>query len=91
MVLANGFPVLAWHGKTTGGKRVFWRTASRDGSRFGPVQELAAPQGSAQSVALATRGDGRVQAVWQQGEQIFTTTLRPVAPGARIPPRAAGR
>lgn len=75
MVIANGLPVIAWHGKTTGGKRVFWRTAVRGGRSFGPVQELPAPPGAAQSAALATRPDGRVQIVWQQGEQIYTTAL----------------
>lgn len=80
MVIANGLPVIAWHGKTTAGKRVFWRTVSRGGALMGPVQELAAPEGPAQSAALATRRDGGVQIVWQQGEQIYTTALDPVAP-----------
>jgi hypothetical protein len=82
MVVARGLPVIAWHGKTSGGKRVFWRTAARGGRVLGPVQELGAPEGAAQSAALATRPDGKVQIVWQQGEQIYTTALAPQAPGA---------
>jgi hypothetical protein len=81
MVLVRGDPLLAWHGKTQGGRRVFWRRATRDG-QLGPVHELAAPAGTAQYAALATRADGRVQIVWQQAEQIMTTALDPRAPAA---------
>ncbi len=83
MVVTRGLPVIAWHGKTTGAKRVFWRTAARGGKTLGPVQELDAPSGVAQSAALAARPDGKVQIVWQQGEQIFTAALLPQAPVAK--------
>lgn len=82
IAIANGLPVMAWHGKTSGGKRVFWRTAARGGALLGPVQELDSPAGSAQTAALAARPDGKVQIVWQQGEQIYTTALTPQAPVA---------
>jgi len=79
VVLARGAPLLAWHAKTTGPRRIFWRSATRDGE-FGPVHELAAPEGTAQHPALAARPDGRVQLVWQHGEQILTTVIDPRAP-----------
>ncbi len=83
----NPLPVIAWHGKTSGGKRVFWRTATRGGRSLGPVQELQAPPGTAQSAALATRPDGQVQVVWQQDDQIYTAALQPQAPAAAEPRR----
>jgi hypothetical protein len=78
LTLAAGTqPVIAWHGKTTGVRRVFWRALAAGGGGLGPVHELAAPEGSSQAPALAARRDGLVQIVWQQGEQIFTNTLDP--------------
>lgn len=78
MVVTSGQAVLAWHAKTTGPRRVFWRSATRDG-QLGPVQELEAPPGTAQHPALAARPDGRVQIVWQHGEQILTRSIEPRA------------
>lgn len=78
LVLARGEPLLAWHAKTQGPRRVFWRSATRDG-QWGAVQELEAPAGTAQYPALAARPDGRVQIVWQQGEQIMTRSIEPRA------------
>lgn len=79
LVLAGDAPLVAWHAKTTGPRRIFWRSATRDG-RLGPIQELAAPEGPAQHPALAARPDGRAQIVWQQGDQILTTVIDPRAP-----------
>ncbi len=75
VIASGGLPVMAWHGKTTGGRRVFWRTLARDDGPMGPVIELPAPASISQAPALAARGDGRVQLVWQQAEQIYTTVL----------------
>lgn len=80
-----GLPVIAWHGKTTGGRRVFWRTLGRGGSGMGPITELPAPAGVAQAPALAARPDGRLQIVWQQAEEIYTTTLDPRTPSQATP------
>ncbi len=78
LVLAGGTqPVIAWHGKTSGVRRVFWRSLARGGGAMGPVRELASPEGTAQAPALAARPDGRVQLVWQQGDQILTTIIDP--------------
>lgn len=84
IALVRGNPLLAWHGKTSGGRRIFWRSATRDGE-LGPVHELAAPAGTAQHAALAARADGRAQIVWQQGEQIMTMAIDPrsAAPSVR--------
>ncbi len=82
LVLAGGAqPIIAWHAKTTAVRRVFWRSLARGGGSMGAINELAAPQGSAQAPALAARPDGRVQLAWQQGEQILTTIID--ARGAR--------
>jgi hypothetical protein len=78
LVLAGGVqPVIAWHAKTTGVRRVFWRSLARGGGAMGAINELPAPEGSAQAPALAARPDGRVQLAWQQGEQILTTIIDP--------------
>lgn len=89
LVLAdNGQPLIAWHAKMSGVRRVFWRTLAHGSEPMSPVSELAAPQGTAQSPALALRADGRVQLAWQQGEQIFTTVIDPRV-DARTPLRVA--
>lgn len=78
LVLAGGVqPVIAWHAKTTGVRRVFWRSLARGAGAMGAINELPSPEGSAQAPALAARPDGRVQLAWQQGEQILTTIIDP--------------
>lgn len=78
---------VAWQAKVgEQPRRIYWRTAGADGGVAGAPRELAAPAASravagataaatAQSPALAARPDGRVQIVWQQGEEIFTDVL----------------
>jgi hypothetical protein len=79
LVLAGGAQtVIAWHGKTSGVRRVFWRSLASGGA-MGAINELPAPEGTAQAPALAARPDGRVQLAWQQGEQILTTIIDPRA------------
>ena len=76
LVLASGVqPIIAWHAKTSGVRRVFWRSLARGGGSMGAINELPAPDGAAQAPALAARPDGRVQLAWQQGEQILTAII----------------
>jgi hypothetical protein len=81
--------LLAWHAKTDGPRRVFYRLLALDGSPIGDVRELDAEPGMTQAPVVAARPDGRFQIVWQQGERIMTTVL----PGAPAPATAslAGR
>ena len=67
--------LVAWHAKTTGPRRVFYRTLGADGAALGDPVELAAGEGTTQAPALAAREDGRVQIAWQQGDRIYTTAL----------------
>ncbi|MFO1425965.1 MAG: sialidase family protein [Steroidobacteraceae bacterium] len=89
LAVARGTVLVAWHAKAAGNpRRVYWRAIQTRSGRAGAVVELAAPEGPAQSPALATRPDGRVQVVWQQGERIYTTTLDPKsAPSATVASR----
>lgn len=67
--------LVAWHAKTEGPRRVFYRTLDADGSALGAPVELATGEGSTQTPALAARADGRAQIAWQQGDLIYTTAL----------------
>lgn len=72
--------LLAWHAKTEGPRRVFYRLLALDGRPIGAVRELDTEAGAAQSPVVAARPDGRFQIVWQQGERIMTTVLDGVSP-----------
>lgn len=67
--------LLAWHAKTDGPRRVYYRLLTLDGSPIGTVRELDAEPGAAQSPVVAARPDGRFQIVWQQADRIMTTVL----------------
>lgn len=67
--------LVAWHAKTEGPRRVFYRTLDANGTALGAPVELAAGEGSTQAPALAARPDGRAQIAWQQGDLIYTTSL----------------
>jgi hypothetical protein len=72
--------LVAWHGKTDGPRRVFYRMYDLDGIALGPVQALPSGAEAAQNPVVATRSDGQFQLAWQQADQIFTAVL-PSAPG----------
>ncbi len=75
-VVAVGARVLvAWHAKTEGPRRVFYRALDANGVAVGGPVELAAGEGMTQTPALAARKDGRAQIAWQQGDRIYTTAL----------------
>lgn len=67
--------VVAWHAKTDGPRRVFYRLLGSDGAALGAPVELATGEGTAQAPAVAARRDGRVQIAWQQGDRIYTTAV----------------
>jgi len=78
-IAVNGrFVMAAWHGKTTGGRRVFTRMYDLTGQPVGGISELPAGPENAQNPVLAARADGKFQIAWQQAERIYTTVL----PGA---------
>lgn len=85
--------LLAWHAKTDGPRRVFYRLLALDGSPIGDVRELDAGPGTTQAPVVAARPDGQFQIVWQQGERIMTAVLPaepPAAPKSAMAP-AGGR
>jgi hypothetical protein len=67
--------LVAWHAKTDGPRRVFYRTLDASGAALGAPVELAAGEGMTQTPVLAARRDGRVQIAWQQADRIYTTAL----------------
>jgi hypothetical protein len=77
-----GVALLAWHAKTDGPRRVFYRLLALDGSPIGVVRELDAEPGVTQAPVVAARADGRFQIVWQQSDRIMTTVLSGTPPVA---------
>jgi hypothetical protein len=74
------FVMLAWHGKTDGPRRVFYRMYDLKGQLVGDVAALDTGPENAQTPVLATRADGKFQIAWQQKNRVFTTVL----PGAPV-------
>lgn len=72
--------LLAWHAKTEGARRVFYRLLALDGRPLAEVRELDAEPGAAQYPVVAARPDGRFQIVWQQADRIMTAVLPAGAP-----------
>ncbi|MDX2144233.1 MAG: sialidase family protein [Rhodospirillaceae bacterium] len=69
------FVALAWHGKTTGPRRVFYRMYDLTGRPVGDIAELTTGEDNAQNPVLATRADGKFQIAWQQSSRIHTAVL----------------
>lgn len=67
--------LLAWHGKTSGPRRIFYRFLRHDGSPVGEVTELDAAPGAEQSPVVAARADGRFVIAWQQADRVHTAVL----------------
>jgi hypothetical protein len=82
LALAGGGAVAAWHAKVGDVRRVYLRTLGHD-SALGPVFELPAPEGTAQSPTLVTDGTG-VRVVWQQGDQIYTAAVAATRRQAKV-------
>lgn len=73
------FVMVAWHGKTTGPRRVFYRMYDLKGQPVGEITELPTGPENAQTPMVVARADGKFQIAWQQSDRVFTTTL-PAAP-----------
>lgn len=71
----GGFVYVAWHGKTTGGRRIFARASTDFGATFSPVTEVSSPEGTAAYPELATAPDGSAWLAWQQDQQVYVTHL----------------
>lgn len=70
--------LLAWHGKTDGPRRVFYRMYDLTGAPMGGVVEIDSGDGHASSPVVITRPDGQFQVAWEQDDRVYTTVL----PGA---------
>ncbi|MDP2322475.1 MAG: sialidase family protein, partial [Gammaproteobacteria bacterium] len=65
----NGTVIVAWHGKTGDGRRIYLRGSTDGGVSFSPVTELPAPAGIAAYPELDMAADGSAWLAWQQ-EQV---------------------
>lgn len=67
--------LLAWHGKTNGPRRVFYRMYDLTGAPVGSVKELETGPDAAQYPVAATRADGKFQIAWQSQNRVHTTVI----------------
>lgn len=70
--------LVAWHGKTDGPRRVFYRMYDLTGTAIGEVKSIESGEGHASRPVAATLSDGRFRLAWEQEDRIHTTVL----PGA---------
>ncbi|MBL8629936.1 MAG: hypothetical protein JNM81_09930 [Rhodospirillaceae bacterium] len=83
-IATNGrYVLLAWHGKTTGARRVFYRMYDVTGKPAGDIIELAAAPENAQNPVVAVRRDGKFQIAYQQSNRIYTEVL-PASPATKV-------
>ncbi len=83
-IATNGkYVLLAWHGKTTGARRVFYRMYDVTGKPAGDINELPAGPENAQNPIVAARPDGQFQIAYQQADRIYTETLA-AAPTTKV-------
>ena len=78
LALNDKYVLLAWHGKTDGPRRAFYRMYDLTGAPIGGVGEIASGEGYASNPVVITRPDGQFQLAWEQDDRIYTTVL----PGA---------
>lgn len=67
--------LVAWHGKTEGPRRVFYRMYDLTGAPVGGVEEIDSGEGNASRPVAATLADGQFRLVWEQNDRIRTTVL----------------
>jgi hypothetical protein len=73
--MAEGTVFVAWHGKTSGGRRIFLRASTDGGVTFSPVTELPAPAGTAAYPELAAAPDGSAWLAWQQEQVAYVVRV----------------
>ena len=67
----NGTVIVAWHGKTSGGRRVYVRGSTDGGVSFSPVTDLPSPDGIAAYPELDMAPDGSAWLAWQQDQVAY--------------------
>lgn len=77
------YALLAWHAKTDGPRRVFYRMYDLSGAPVGGITAVDSGPEHASSPVVIARPDGRFQVAWEQEDRIHTTVL-PGAPQAEI-------
>lgn len=80
IAIAGDAVIVAWHAKTDGPRRVFYRTLDATGAPVGDPVALTDGAETSQSAALASRPDGRAQIAWQEGQRIYTTAIEAARP-----------
>ena len=77
------YVLLAWHGKTDGPRRVFYRMYDLSGTAVGGITEVDSGSEHASNPVVTVRPDGQFQVAWEQEDRIHTSVL-PGAPQAEI-------
>jgi hypothetical protein len=67
----SGTVIVAWHGKTDGGRRIFLRASTDGGATFSPPTALPAPDGIGAYPELAMAPDGSAWLSWQQDQVVY--------------------
>lgn len=67
--------LVAWHGKTEGPRRVFYRMYNLAGASVGGIQAVDSGPGHASSPVVVTLPDGSFRVAWEQDDRIHTTVL----------------
>lgn len=67
--------LVAWHGKTEGPRRVFYRMYDLAGAPVGDVQSVDSGPGHASSPVAVTLPNGQFRIAWEQDDRIHTSVL----------------
>lgn len=67
--------LVAWHGKTEGPRRIFYRMYDHAGAPAGDVTAIDSGEGHASKPVAVSLPDGRFRMVWEQNDRIHTTIL----------------
>lgn len=67
--------LVAWHGKTEGPRRVFYRMYDLAGAAVGGVEAIASGEGHASNPVAITLPDGNFRVAWKQDDRIRTTVV----------------
>ncbi|MDG2242282.1 MAG: sialidase family protein [Rhodospirillaceae bacterium] len=67
--------LVAWHGKTGGPRRVFYRMYDFAGAPVGDIRSVDSGPGNASSPVVVALPNGSFRVVWEQDDRIHTTVL----------------